>query len=153
MMLWIAVTIAGASAGCGGKTRPGPGGGDGSGSGDPVAVECEANACGPALGMPTEQCSDGSVGGNTGRCLKNPDGACGWEIRECPASTTTSDCVTSGCSGTLCVEPGKELATTCEMKPEYACYRDAACERQADGACGWTQSAALTTCLANPPPL
>jgi hypothetical protein len=147
-LLLVVVLI---GAGCGGKTNPGPGGGgDGSGTG---AAECAADACGPALGMPAQQCSDGSVGGNTGRCIQNPDGACGWEIRECPAATTTNDCIKSGCSGTRCTEPGDDLATTCEMKPEYACYRDATCERQAGGACGWTQSAELTTCLANPPPL
>jgi hypothetical protein len=36
----------------------------------------------------------------------------------------------------------------------YACYRDAACERQPDGACGWTPTAELGACLAShqPPP-
>jgi eight-cysteine-cluster-containing protein len=63
------------------------------------------------------------------------------------------DCVKSGCSGTVCTEPGNEMVTTCEFKAEYACYRDAACERQADGNCGWTQTPALTACLANPPPI
>jgi len=32
--------------------------------------------------------------------------------------------------------------------PEYACYADATCERQADGACGWTEDAVLAACLA-----
>jgi eight-cysteine-cluster-containing protein len=64
---------------------------------------------------------------------------------------TANDCVKSGCSGTVCVEPGKEVVTTCEFKPEYACYRDAACERQGDGSCGWTTTPALTDCLAHPP--
>lgn len=62
-------------------------------------------------------------------------------------------CVTTGCSGTVCAEPGNEVMTTCEMKPEYACYKTAACERQPDGACGWTQTPALQTCLGNPPPI
>jgi eight-cysteine-cluster-containing protein len=63
------------------------------------------------------------------------------------------DCVKTGCSGTVCVEPGNEVVTTCEMKPEYACYQNATCERQADGTCGWTQSHELTSCLASPPQL
>ena len=63
------------------------------------------------------------------------------------------DCVKTGCSGTVCVEPGNEVVTTCEMKPEYACYQNAKCERQADGKCGWTQSPELTKCLASPPML
>ncbi|GAO05275.1 hypothetical protein PSR1_04184 [Anaeromyxobacter sp. PSR-1] len=33
------------------------------------------------------------------------------------------------------------------MKPEFACYVAARCERQADGACGWTDEAALRRCL------
>jgi len=64
-----------------------------------------------------------------------------------------SDCVKSGCSGTVCVEPGKEVVTTCEYKAEYGCYRDATCERQGDGTCGWTQTPELTSCLSNPPPM
>ncbi|HEY5927228.1 MAG TPA: hypothetical protein VIV11_36325 [Kofleriaceae bacterium] len=81
--------------------------------------------------------------------------ACGSKSKPADPPTTppvtANDCVKSGCSGTVCVEPGKEVVTTCEFKPEYACYRDAACERQGDGSCGWTQSPALTACLASPP--
>jgi hypothetical protein len=83
--------------------------------------------------------------------------ACGGSKSK-PAEPTTppataNDCVKTGCSATVCAEPepGKEVVTTCELKPEYACYRDAACERQGDGSCGWTQSQTLTACLANPP--
>ncbi len=49
---------------------------------------CVPRRCGPALGMPTLQCSDGSVGGNTGRCLADTqNGTCHWEVRQCPAPT------------------------------------------------------------------
>jgi len=64
---------------------------------------------------------------------------------------SASDCIKTGCSGTICAEPGKEVVTTCEFKPEYACYRDAACARQGDGSCGWTTTPKLTACLAHPP--
>jgi eight-cysteine-cluster-containing protein len=63
------------------------------------------------------------------------------------------DCVTTGCSGTVCAEAESDIMTTCEMKPEYACYRDAQCARQPDGACGWTETPELQACLDNPPPL
>jgi len=62
-----------------------------------------------------------------------------------------NDCIKTGCSATVCAEPGKDVMTTCEFKPEYACYSYTACERQGDGSCGWTQTPALTACLANPP--
>jgi hypothetical protein len=61
--------------------------------------------------------------------------------------TEPTACVRSGCSGTVCVEHGKEVMTTCEHKPEYECYESAACERQADSTCGWTQTDELTSCL------
>jgi eight-cysteine-cluster-containing protein len=60
-------------------------------------------------------------------------------------------CITTGCSGIVCAEPDKEVMTTCEYRAEYACYQKATCEKQADGTCGWTQTAELTSCLANPP--
>lgn len=61
--------------------------------------------------------------------------------------------MTTGCSGTICAEPGNDQMTTCEMKPEYACYQGAECKVQADGKCGWTMDDRLKGCLASPPPL
>jgi hypothetical protein len=59
-------------------------------------------------------------------------------------------CYVGGCSGQLCTdEPG--AVSTCEWRPEYACYQTATCARQADGACGWTETPELTSCLASPP--
>ena len=65
---------------------------------------------------------------------------------ERPASNT---CVVTGCSGQVCAD--REVVTTCEWRPEYACYRMATCERQPTGQCGWTQTPELRRCLANPP--
>lgn len=56
----------------------------GSGSGAATEEECRVTECGPRPGMPVRKCDDGSLGGNTGRCLRRADGACGWEIRTCP---------------------------------------------------------------------
>ena len=62
-------------------------------------------------------------------------------------STTT--CVTGGCSGQLCVDSANQSGaiTTCEFRPEYACYQQAKCELQPNGQCGWTPTTALTQCL------
>lgn len=130
-------------AACGGKSTPAP-------TEAPPAGECAVEACGPALGMPAQTCSDGTMGGNTGRCVRS-DAGCAWEIRECPS--TAGGCTKTGCSGTVCAETGSDIMTTCQFKPEYACYGDATCERQADGECGWTQTPELTACIANPPPM
>jgi hypothetical protein len=51
----------------------------------PIGAECSAGACGPALGMPVKLCSDGvHTSGPTGKCLKQADATCAWEISSCP---------------------------------------------------------------------
>lgn len=56
-------------------------------------------------------------------------------------------CFRGGCSNQLCSDqPG--LGSTCEWRPEYACYQQAACERQPNGTCGHTPSPTLTACVA-----
>ena len=65
----------------------------------------------------------------------------------------TNICAVAGCSGQLCVpaiEAGN-IMTTCEFRAEYACYKEASCEPQSNGECGWTQTAELQQCLARPP--
>lgn len=56
-------------------------------------------------------------------------------------------CQVGGCSGQLCIEKSDRGISTCEWKEEYACYKGARCERQADGKCGWTKTEELTQCL------
>ena len=60
-------------------------------------------------------------------------------------------CIKTGCSATICAEAGNDQMSTCEYKPEYACYQAATCEKQPDGKCGWTQTDTLKACLAKPP--
>jgi len=58
-------------------------------------------------------------------------------------------CYVGGCSSQTCSDqPG--LISTCIFRPEYACYHDATCERQADGACGWTGAPEPKAWLENP---
>ena len=54
-------------------------------------------------------------------------------------------CMVTGCSGQVCAD--HDAITTCEFRPEYACYQDAVCERQADKQCGWTLTSAVGRCL------
>lgn len=62
-----------------------------------------------------------------------------------PPSSPDTRCKVTGCSGQLCSE--EDLITTCEYRAEYTCYKDAECERQADGKCGWKQTDQLLACL------
>jgi len=75
-----------ASSGAAGTSHGGTGGdvNGGASAGDSSLGECEKADCGPQLGLANWTCADGSVGGPTGRCLRQPGGACGWEINNCP---------------------------------------------------------------------
>jgi len=54
-------------------------------------------------------------------------------------------CMVTGCNGQVCADG--DVITTCEYKSEFACYEQAVCERQDDGHCGWTLTAAVGRCL------
>ncbi len=88
----------------------------------------------PPTETPTTATQDGGDAGDPG---------------DASAGDAPGECKPTGCSGIVCSDA--EVITTCEYKPEYACYKTATCTRQEDGACGWTPSAELDACLANPP--
>lgn len=62
--------------------------------------------------------------------------------------STDGACLRSGCSHEVCSD--QDVITPCLWRAEYACYRDAICERQDDGACGWSATPELKACLASP---
>jgi hypothetical protein len=62
--------------------------------------------------------------------------------------TSVGKCYIGGCSSQICSDQ-PDMASTCEWREEYACYKTAKCERQASGACGWTATAELNICLKN----
>ncbi|AKF05681.1 hypothetical protein [Sandaracinus amylolyticus] len=91
------------------------------GCGDPVPIggTCDPADCGSASGAPAIMCSDGSLGGNTGRCIAAADGSqCTWEFRDCPdpdpaECTPTADGSTrltieqcESCGGFVVGDPG-----------------------------------------------
>ncbi len=60
--------------------------------GDCGDAPCTPAECGPQPGLPNYACDDGSVGGPTGRCLRDANEQCGWEIRECPDEGEAVEC-------------------------------------------------------------
>ncbi|MES2622964.1 MAG: hypothetical protein V4576_00990 [Patescibacteria group bacterium] len=61
--------------------------------------------------------------------------------------SATGPCYIGGCSAQIC-SGEKDMASTCEYRESYACYKTAKCERQVNtGKCGWTPSAELNSCL------
>lgn len=55
-------------------------------------------------------------------------------------------CFKTGCGGEVCAD--RFTVTACIARSSDECYRGATCARQAGGACGWTASAELRSCLA-----
>lgn len=97
---------------------------------------CSAADCGPALGMPTLLCSDGSTGGNTGRCIKKKGTKCHWEIRSCPEPKPTPVPTT---------DPPEPVPP-----PKVDCNAKGACPGPAPGAPSqlcWDGSTAGPTCV------
>jgi eight-cysteine-cluster-containing protein len=61
--------------------------------------------------------------------------------------SSNRDCKTGGCSGTVC-QPASEppVMTTCEWRPEYACYKKTACGC-ISGTCQWDKTEEFNTCV------
>lgn len=72
-----------------------------------------------------------------------------FKVNGSQTNTGSGGCMIVGCSSQICSD--EDVITTCEFRPEYACYQGAECKRQVNGECGWTQTPQLTACLANPP--
>ncbi len=63
-------------------------------------------------------------------------------------SKVSRECKVGGCAGQLCLNASDEdIYSTCEWREEYACYKNAVCELQSNGLCGWTQTDELASCL------
>jgi hypothetical protein len=66
-------------------------------------------------------------------------------LRQKAETGSMKKCVKTGCSAQVCSD--HEVITTCEYRPEYACYKKATCARQKDGNCGFTKTPELEACL------
>jgi len=106
----------------------------------PTTPGTKTNPCAAVLCAPPSVCvptPDGEA-----RCLP-PDAGKG------SGAGGKRPCVVGGCSGTVCAD--ESMMSTCEFRPEHACYRAAVCERDAAGACGWRKTPELAACLKSPP--
>jgi len=71
-------------------------------------------------------------------------------IEVSPIPVPDTACYTGGCSSQLCGDASiRDMATTCEWREEYACYKApiGVCERQSTGQCGWTETEELKACI------
>jgi eight-cysteine-cluster-containing protein len=61
-----------------------------------------------------------------------------------------SGCRIGGCNGEICADESLgEISSICVYLEKYQCYKNATCERQKNGKCGWTQTEELKNCLDN----
>ena len=72
--------------------------GTSSSGGTATELSCPNAECGPALGIASTTCPDGSIGGPTGRCLRLETGGCGWEVRNCPPAGEAGAAAVGGAS-------------------------------------------------------
>src|ERR671918_2801811 len=75
----------------------------------------------------------------------NPGGTNPGDTNPPPGSADSGSCRISGCSSQL--SAAESLASTCEWREAYGCYRGEPCETQANGQCGWTLTASMASCL------
>lgn len=115
-------------------------------------IACTERACDPGPGGGT--CSYDGKTYAAGQSFKSTDGcnSCGCQADGTVACTEIAcapaqACKKTGCSGQLCSD--QDVGSTCEWNESYACYATATCARQANGQCGFTQTAELTSCLAS----
>lgn len=67
-------------------------------------------------------------------------------VQKIGEDTASGGCYVGGCSGQICSD-SKDVVSTCEYLPKYVCFKEAKCEKQENGICGWTQTAELKACL------
>jgi len=123
----------------------------------PEGYVCEANDA--AGGVYCDENGENCMYGDPapGYCVEDDDGGSDDTVDDDTdddhqsSAYVSPDCKRSGCSSQLCVNKNAaDLTTTCEMRPEYACYSQVGrCEPQANGNCAWTPTDALTQCIAD----
>jgi hypothetical protein len=98
-----------------------------------------------AIGTDSDERACATYTFGSDECALNDDGTT-LTCRAKDAPPATTDCHPTGCSAQVCSE--RDVVTTCEFLPHYACYHDATCEQQPDGSCGWTPTEDLQRCIA-----
>ena len=82
---------------------------------------CDESACGARPGVPSWTCSDGSDGGSTGRCIRQVDGTCGWEIIWCPKECQTTECGPAPTRGVVFCDDGSVQGPVCTRNTRGIC--------------------------------
>ncbi len=79
----------------------------------------------------------------TGACAPGMD--CAICVGQCVPKEDTNPCFATGCSGQICSD--RDVMSTCEFLPWYACYKLASCGQDAAGTCGWSETPEFLKCM------
>jgi Cys-rich repeat protein len=115
----------------------------------PVEPEpCQPEECGPRPLLPNWECADGSVGGPTGRCLRDDAGLCGWEIAECPRPEVCGGLLGVQCArGQYCDYPEAAMCGAADQQGRCV-DRPEVCPRILDPVCGCDGETYSNACIA-----
>jgi eight-cysteine-cluster-containing protein len=110
-----------------------------------IILKCVDNSCIQVYECLTSaDCDSGEV------CQYN---VCVGSTRNLPREvdcTNDDECVTDGCSGTICRhEDAEPVFTTCEYRPEYACYQTDATCGCVNTNCQWKTLNTFDDCVVN----
>ena len=85
-----------------------------------LSTECSLDECGQQPAASRIACSDGSAGGDTGRCVRSMAGACSWEVRECSPlveCASNDDCGESEFCDRSAVACNASIRGRCALRP------------------------------------
>ncbi|MBI5398151.1 eight-cysteine-cluster domain-containing protein [Candidatus Woesearchaeota archaeon] len=111
-----------------------------------LVIKCVNSQCLQTLGCVLDtECNEGQSCVNN-KCVTSKTALDGSSTTD--ACRTDADCMTGGCSGTICQSKKAEpVVTTCEYRPEYSCYKQISCGCSA-GQCAWKETQQFRACIA-----
>ncbi|MBK8170392.1 MAG: hypothetical protein IPK60_08590 [Sandaracinaceae bacterium] len=111
---------------------------------------CDVELCGPPLRAPLIMCEDGSLGGNTGRCLREDGASCGWELRECPAPVACGARLGNTCAeGQFCKFEEAAICGFADATGTCAAIPSDGCTKELSWVCGCDGVSYQNGCMAN----
>lgn len=110
---------------------------------------CDPIDCGPAPGLPNSLCSDGSTAGPTGRCVRNDEGVCGWEITSCPPPVACGSRGMAPCAEGQFCNFAEEASCGATDRPGTCTAIPSRCTREFFPTCGCDGSTYSNACTAN----
>lgn len=113
-----------------------------------MLIKCVNNQCLQTFGCVLDSECDAGQSCINNRCSASGSQSTPTGRSQSGSCNTDADCMRGGCSGTICQSRKAEpVVTTCEYRPEYACYKQIECGCTA-GQCKWKENPKFLSCVA-----